>query len=91
MYKNITTCVRTPVGISGEFPNTIGLHQGSTLSPYIFTLIIDELAKHIQKIISEYMLFVDDIVLIDDTRGVNTKLEAWREALEFKGFTKKSK
>ena len=33
------------------------------------------------------MLFADDIVLVDETaRGVNAKLEIWREALESKGF-----
>nr|XP_009801320.1 PREDICTED: uncharacterized protein LOC104247073 [Nicotiana sylvestris] len=35
-----------------------------------------------------YMLFTDDIVLIDESRtGVNERLEVWRQALEFKGFT----
>ena len=88
MYENVTTCVRTPVGISGEFPITIGLHQGSSLSPYLFTLIIDEITKNLQTNIHECMLFADDIVLIDETReGVNAKLESWRHALESKGFT----
>ncbi|XP_070026270.1 uncharacterized protein [Nicotiana sylvestris] len=33
------------------------------------------------------MLFIDDIVLIDETRGgVNAKLEVWRQTLESKGF-----
>ncbi|KAM3233883.1 hypothetical protein P3L10_019242 [Capsicum annuum] len=33
------------------------------------------------------MLFVDDVVLIDETRGgVNDKLEIWRQTLESKGF-----
>ena len=33
------------------------------------------------------MLFVDDIVLVDETKeGVNTKLEIWRKILESKGF-----
>lgn len=37
--------------------------------------------------ILECMLFVNDIVLIDETReGVNAKLAAWREGLESKGF-----
>ena len=49
------------------FSNTIGLHQRSALSPYLFALIIDELTKHMQKIIPECMLFADDIVLIDST------------------------
>ncbi|WP_288845548.1 reverse transcriptase domain-containing protein, partial [uncultured Paraburkholderia sp.] len=57
------------------------------LSSYLFTLIIYELTKHIQKTILECMLFADDIVLIDDTRdGVNTKSEAWKKILESKDF-----
>ncbi|XP_070028586.1 uncharacterized protein [Nicotiana sylvestris] len=33
------------------------------------------------------MLFADDIVLIDETRGAaNERLEVWRQALESKGF-----
>lgn len=33
------------------------------------------------------MLFADDIVLVNETaRGVNSKLETWKEALESKGF-----
>ena len=33
------------------------------------------------------MLFVDDIVLIDESRqGVNDKLEVWRQTLASKGF-----
>ena len=32
------------------------------------------------------MIFADDIVLVDETRGVNTKLEIWRKTLESKGF-----
>ena len=33
------------------------------------------------------MLFVEDIVLVNETRhGVNAKLEIWRDALESKGF-----
>ena len=33
------------------------------------------------------MLFADDVVLIDETRGrVNDKLEIWRQTLESKGF-----
>ena len=32
------------------------------------------------------MLFVDDIVLVDESRdGVNAKLEIWQDALESKG------
>jgi Reverse transcriptase (RNA-dependent DNA polymerase) len=86
MYTNVVTCVRTYDGESDIFPIKIGLHQGSTLSPYIFTLVMDEITKDIQGDISWSMLFADD-VLIDESRiGINQKLELWRQTLESKGF-----
>nr|XP_016477660.1 PREDICTED: uncharacterized protein LOC107799102 [Nicotiana tabacum] len=60
---------------------------GSTLSPFLFSLAMDALTRHIQCEVPWCILFVDDIVLIDETRGgVNEKLEFWRQTLESKGF-----
>ena len=60
---------------------TLGFHQGSALSPYLFPLIMDELTAHIQEEVHWCILFVDDILLVDESRdGVNAKLERWREA-----------
>jgi len=54
---------------------------------------MDELTKGIRDELRCCMLFVDDIVLIDETRvGVYGKLERWRHTLEFRGFrTSRSK
>jgi len=47
----------------------------------------DTMVYAIQDGIPWYMLFADDIVLIDETRvGVNAKLELWRQILESRGF-----
>jgi Reverse transcriptase (RNA-dependent DNA polymerase) len=87
MYDGVTTGVRTPAGESKDFPISIGLHQGSALSPYLFNLVLDVLTRDIQKVIPMCMLFADDIVLIAESREeVNVKLEIWREALESKGL-----
>jgi len=57
----------------------MGLHQGSTLSPFLLGLVMDDLPQDIQDEVLWYMLFADDIVLIDETRNrVNAKLEVWR-------------
>nr|GEY76351.1 retrovirus-related Pol polyprotein LINE-1 [Tanacetum cinerariifolium] len=65
----------------------IGLHQGSAISPYLFTLILDELSRGIQENIPWCMIFADDIVLIaESTEGLNSRLERWREALEDNGL-----
>ena len=34
-------------GMSNEFSILVGLHQGSTLSPYLFALVMDELTRHL--------------------------------------------
>ena len=87
MYDGVTTCVKACNGRSSYFPITVGLHQGSALSPYLFALIMDELTKDIQDEVPWCMLFADDIVLVDETRvGVEAKLELWRSTLESKGF-----
>nr|XP_009802765.1 PREDICTED: uncharacterized protein LOC104248237 [Nicotiana sylvestris] len=60
---------------------------GSALSPFLFALALEVLARHIQEELPLCMLFANDIVLIDETReGVNARLEVWKETLEFKGF-----
>ncbi|GJV68078.1 retrovirus-related pol polyprotein LINE-1 [Tanacetum coccineum] len=40
------------------------LHQGSTINPYLFTLILDELSRGIQKSIPWCMIFANDIMLV---------------------------
>ncbi|KAL5194659.1 Protein transport protein Sec24-like CEF [Glycine soja] len=87
MYDRVSTSVRTQGGESDDFPITIGLYQGSTLSPYLFTLILDVLTEQIQEIALRCMLFADDIVLLGESREeLNERLETWRRALETHGF-----
>jgi Reverse transcriptase (RNA-dependent DNA polymerase) len=76
MYTNIVTCVGVCDGESNTFSIKIELHQGSALSPYIFTLVMDEITKDIQGDIPLCMRFADDVVLIDESIiRVNQKLE----------------
>jgi Reverse transcriptase (RNA-dependent DNA polymerase) len=76
MYINIVTCVRICDGESDAFPIKIELYQGSALSSYIFTLVMDEITKDIHGDIPWCLLFADDVVLIDESRiEVDQKLE----------------
>ncbi|KAL5195585.1 LINE-1 retrotransposable element ORF2 protein [Glycine soja] len=87
MYDRVSTSVRTQGGESDDFPISIGLHQGSTLSPYLFTLILDVLTEQIQEIAPRCMFFADDIVLLGESmEELNERLETWRRALETHGF-----
>jgi hypothetical protein len=87
MYDKVVNSVRTTDGDINVFSINVGLHQGSTLSPYLFALAIDEVTRDIQEDIPWCMLFADDVVLVDESReGVNRKLEIWRQTLKSNGF-----
>ena len=88
MYDEVVANVKTCGGITSNFSITIGLHQGSTLSTFLFFIVMDELTRTIQDEIPPLcMLFADDIVLVDETRtGVNVKLERWRQTLDSRDF-----
>ncbi|KAD3338158.1 hypothetical protein E3N88_33679 [Mikania micrantha] len=85
--RGTKTSVRPPVGETDSFPVEVGLHQGSTLSPFLFAVILDELSKSIQEEVPWCMLFADDIVLVaENEEDLNARLEEWRLVLESKGL-----
>nr|GFA66423.1 hypothetical protein [Tanacetum cinerariifolium] len=67
MYEEVKTRVPTTMRKTEFFPVEVGLHQGSAISPYLFTLILDELSRGIQESIPWCMIFSDDIVLIAES------------------------
>ena len=79
--------MRKQGGVIEDFPISIGLHQGSTLSSYLFILVFDVLIKHIKDPVPRCMFFTDDIILVGESREkLNGKLELWRQVLEAHGF-----
>ena len=75
MYERVVTNVRTCGGLMDKFSITIGVHQGSALSHFLFAIVMDEITKNIYEDIPWCLLFIDDIVLIDETKeGVNKKI-----------------
>lgn len=53
--------MRTIRGETKVFPITTGLHQGSALTPYLFTLVMDKLTRHIYEEVIWWILIVDKI------------------------------
>nr|XP_027215958.1 uncharacterized protein LOC113808684 [Penaeus vannamei] len=87
MYRDVTSQISSCVGITDEFNIKVGLHQGSTLSSYIFDLIMDVLSEGIREEAPWTMLFADDIVLVRNTNeSLRDKLSQWKRALEDRGL-----
>ena len=65
----------------------VGLHQGSSISPYLFDLVMDVMSRGIKDQAPWCMLFADDIVICCNSREeVEQKTECWRRALEDRGL-----
>ena len=87
MYERAATQVRTSEGMTDMFEVRVGLHQGSSLSPYLFNVVMDVITKDVREEAPWTMMFADDVVLCDETAaGLEEKLERWRDALESRGL-----
>ena len=62
MYERVVMNLKTCSGLTDEFLITIGVHQGSTLSPFLFAIVMDEITKSLHEEIPWCMLFADGIL-----------------------------
>ena len=61
--------------------SNMGLHQGSTLNPCLFAMVMDRMTDNIREEAPWTMMFADDIV-----ERVEEKPESWIYALERRGM-----
>ena len=62
------TMVRCAIGTTESFKVKVGLHQGSALSPFLFAVIMDRLTDEVSREPPWTNLFVDDMVISENTR-----------------------
>ena len=87
LYEGATTKVRVGSGYSDEFSVTVGVHQGSVLSPLLFAIVMDVVTEKAREGLMNEVLYADDLVLMGDSmEELRYKFGRWRESLECKGL-----
>ncbi|XP_047984428.1 uncharacterized protein LOC125224952 [Leguminivora glycinivorella] len=90
MYRDSESMVRTAVGDTKPFPISVGVHQGSVLSPFLFSAILDEVSNSIRNTHEQppwLLMYADDIALADADRGrLVRRATTWKESLENGGL-----
>ena len=67
---------------SEEFEVKVGVHQGSVLSPLMFTIVVDVITENARRGVVNELLYVDDLVIMSETiEDLEEKI------LELKGYT----
>ena len=86
-HDDARTQVNTSIGLTGKITVRVGLHQGSSLSPYLFDMILYVMGRGVKEQPPWCMLFADDIVLCIARRDhVERKVDEWRIAMEERGL-----
>ena len=87
LYEEAETKVRVGSGLSEEFSVTVGVHQGSVLSPLLFAMVIDEVTKNARKGWMKQVLYADDLVLMGETiKELMKYFDEWKKAFQSKGM-----
>ena len=87
MYRRTRTKVLTTVGETETFEVSVGLHQGSALSPFLFVLVMDVLSKEIRNEELWELLYADDLVITAENEDdLQRRVAEWQESLERGGL-----
>lgn len=83
LYNNTRSQVRCPAGLTDSFPVTVGVHQGSALSPLLFIIVMDSITRDLQKSVPWTLLYADDVLLAAETRNdLEAQVQTWYERLQ---------
>ena len=87
MYEGVTTAVKFMGGESKEFHVQVGVHQGSVLSPMLFTIVLEALSSEFREGLPWELLFADDLALLAESKAeLLVKINRWKEGMERKGL-----
>ena len=95
LYDGAKTRVRVGSKYLEEFEAKVGVHQGSVLSPLLFTIVEDVITENAKRSVANELLYADDLVLMrEDMEDLKERFWNWKDALESKGLkinTRKTK
>ena len=87
MYKDVRSRVRVGDGYSKEFGVGVGVHQGSVLSPLLFTIVLEALSSEFRTGCPWELLYADDLMIsAESMEELLIKVQTWKTEMEKKGL-----
>ena len=87
LYSGACTVVRTDAGLSESFEVTVGLHQGSVLSPLLLAAVMDVVSSEARSGLPSELLYADDLeIMAPKMEHIGRQETDWRASLLGKGL-----
>ncbi|KFD60959.1 hypothetical protein M514_26857 [Trichuris suis] len=87
IYRDATSRLSTSTGETETFPVTVGVHQGSAVSPLLFITVMDRVTRDLQMPYPHTMLYADDVVLMAESQQeLEEKVITWKNHLALYGL-----
>ena len=87
MYKEAKSAVRINSSVSAEFNVSVGVHQGSVLSPLLFIAVMEALSQEFRTGCPWELLYADDLVIVSESlEELTHKFQLWKQGMEAKGL-----
>ena len=87
LYDGAKISVRVDSELSEELEVKVAMYQGSVLSPFLFTLMVDVVTELTRKGALSELLYADDVLLMSETTdGLRDYFFKWKVAFESKGL-----
>ena len=87
LFYDTKSRVKTLAGISEDFDIEVGVHQGSSISPLLFIIVMEEVTKEGRSGGFWDILYADDIILTAETiEELKDMFNKWDQQLTSKGF-----
>ena len=79
MYADAKSAVRINSSYSAEFNVTVGVHQGSVLSPLLFIIVMEALSQEFRTGCPWELLYADDLVIVAESlEELTEKSRLWK-------------
>ena len=87
LYGGAKTGVRVDSELSAEFEVLVWMQQGSVLSPFILSVVVDVVTEFAREGALIELLYSDDLLLISESiKGLRKNFLRWKEAFESKAL-----
>merc|ERR1712121_308888 len=87
LFYDTKSRVKTLAGISEDFDIEVGVHQGSSIGPLLFIIVMEEVTKEGRSGDFWDILYADDIILTAETiEELKDMFNKWDQQLTSKGF-----